>query len=353
VPFTPTRKAVQTLSWQVNDPLVRFTMEDLEDPRLTRRTNSLQFIAPLSPLPNANLGRMNQRYNPWGGNPNQDPGSDQRAFDLSLKDPGVWRSDDWFFPTNRFANIGWLGRVHRGTPWQTIYLKSAKADLQRWAEWSGSYGTHPTNDWKLMELFTVAPNDNAARGLLSANQDGHAAWSAILSGVAVMSNSVPNQRLGPGVAGQFADLFIQPGSPQLARIVDGINRTRAQQTNGMFQTMGAVLATPELSETSPFLNLSPAQLRYGLTDEAYERIPQQILSLLKPDDTRIVVYGFGQSLRPAPNSVVTAANFYNMVTNYQVAGEMFSKTVLRMEPVPHTTNQWRAVRESYQILPPD
>ena len=40
----------------------------------------------------------------------------------------VTRSDDWDFPTNKFPNIGWLGRVHRGTPWQTIDMKSPVAN---------------------------------------------------------------------------------------------------------------------------------------------------------------------------------------------------------------------------------
>ena len=45
-------------------------------------------------------------------------------YNLALKDPLVWQSDDWDFPTYKFPTVGWLGRVHRGTPWQTVYLKS-------------------------------------------------------------------------------------------------------------------------------------------------------------------------------------------------------------------------------------
>jgi len=46
-------------------------------------------------------------------------------YDLSLKDPMVGRSDDWEFPTNRLPNIGWLGRIHRGTPVANGLSKSA------------------------------------------------------------------------------------------------------------------------------------------------------------------------------------------------------------------------------------
>ena len=44
---------------------------------------------------------------------------------LAIKDPLVYCSDDWNFPTNKFPTVGWLGRVHRGTPWQTVYLKAS------------------------------------------------------------------------------------------------------------------------------------------------------------------------------------------------------------------------------------
>ena len=115
-------------------------------------------------------------------------------FEMAIKDrvalvAGVkaqGRSDDWDFPTNKLPNIGWLGRVHRGTPWQTIYLKSHLAfddalkkqtralTPQEWAAWSGSFGTHPTNDWKFLDLFTEFRNltnglpTPCGRGLLGA-----------------------------------------------------------------------------------------------------------------------------------------------------------------------------------------
>ena len=34
------------------------------------------------------------------------------------------QSDNWNFPTNKYPTVGWLGRVHRGTPWQTVYFKA-------------------------------------------------------------------------------------------------------------------------------------------------------------------------------------------------------------------------------------
>lgn len=348
VPFTPTRKIFQRSSWQANDPLVHYTAEDLTDPVLTASTNSFAIISPPNnPLPQSNLGLQNERYRPWGGNPNKT--ADEYAYRMGLKDPGVRSSDDWEFPTNKFPNIGWLGRVHRGTPWQTIYLKSEVEEPARWLAWAGSLGTHPTNDWKLLDLFTVAPNDNAARGLLAVNQTNVAAWSAVLSGVNVLSNSLVNPGAMVGV--RFDDRVIEPSSPQLLKIVEGLIRTKSRQPNRTFRSIGDVLATPELTVASPFLNLTPQQVQRGLTDVAVERIPQQILSLLKTDEPRVVVYAFGQSLKPAERSLVTLApKFFNICTNYQVTGELAAKAVLRVEDAP---DKPRVVVESFTILPPE
>ena len=265
--------------------------------------------------------------------------------------------------------------MHRGTPWQTIYLKSAidprsgqPVDLKTWGQWSGSFGTHPTNDWKLLDLFTVAPNDTASRGLLSVNQTNMAAWSAVLSGVSVLTNVSSDAAVGPTRPPVTRELIIQPGSPQMQTIVAGVMRAQALQTNRVFRTMGDVLSAPELTTTSPFLNWSSMkQYQNGIDDTMYERIPQQVLSLLKTDEPRVVVYAFGQALKPADRSLVTLSTInppiFNLCTNYQVTGEFAAKTVLRLEElppqaVPNTAlgpmaQRMRAVVESYTVLQPD
>jgi hypothetical protein len=354
-PFTPTRKIYQRLTWQANDPLVHYTMGDLTDPFLSNpnATNNYAIIRPaFTPLPSSNLGMVNDRYQPWGGNPQKQ--ATGLAFAMTVKDPLVRSSDDWTFPTNKFPNIGWLGRVHRGTPWQTVYLKSHIDPLtghpvtpREWLFWAGSLGTHPTNDWKLLDLFTTAPNANATRGLLSVNQTNTAAWSAVLSGVHLLSNSVINP--GPITGMRFADVYADAGSRQVQTIVNGINQTRNQMPGRLFRNFGDVLASPELTVRSPFLNTrTPQQIQRGLTDEVVERIPQQILSLLKADEPRIVVYAFGQSLKPAERSIVTSGNFYNICTNYQITAEVVTKAVLRIEDAPAKP---KIVVESYNVLP--
>ena len=352
-PYSPTRKLYQDISWQANDPLVHYMIEDLLDPQNLpndpNRTNATRFaVPPQKQLTNSNLGLVNERYRPWGGNPNQS--TDPIAKDLRYKDPMIARSDDWDFPTNKFPNIGWIGRVHRGTPWQTVYFKSGVAETNAWFRWSGSFGTHPTNDWNLAGLFTVAPNDNAARGLLGVNQTNLAAWSAVLTGVPVLTNLTPSRGAYTNVAGLYRELYIRPdgdfNTPQLRQIVAGISRTRSAETNGTFNSLGRILATPELTVASPFLNTNNL-----VNDAAMERIPQQILSLLKDDQPRFVVYAYGQALKEAPGSVFLAPGPFNQLcTNYQVHAEYATRTVIRVDG-PITSP--RAVVESFKELPAD
>jgi hypothetical protein len=94
VPFTPTRKIYQRNTWQVNDPFVRYTLEDLTDPVLTSTNMVYALRPPNSRLPQSNLGLLNERYQPWGGNPNKSP-DPATAYTMSLKDPGIRNSDDW------------------------------------------------------------------------------------------------------------------------------------------------------------------------------------------------------------------------------------------------------------------
>jgi hypothetical protein len=354
VPFTPSRKLDLQLSWQVNDPLVHYAFEDLYHP-FYADTNKVQPLLPRQPAPADNIRQVNDRSQPWGGKPGKDPSANALAYDVGVKDPLIIQSDDWDFPTNKLPNLGWLGRVHRGTPWQTLYLKSPIEPMPTWIKWAGRADTHPTNDWQLLGLFTTALNDNAARGLLSVNQTNIAAWSAVLSGVAVLTNTLANPQLGDVPAYNYQ--FIQPASPQLAYIVSNINATRLQMPNQVFPDLGTVLASSALTTNSPYLNRSANQAQYAIRDEVYERIPQQILSLLKADEPYVVIYALGQSLRPAENSVVrTLGPTRGLCTNYQVTAEVFTKTAVRIEELPQQPGQrksYRSVVESYNVLPTD
>ena len=75
---------------------------------------------------------------------------------------------------------------------------------------------------------------------------------------------------------------------------------------------------------------------YGFTESMVERIPQKIMGLLKRDPhPRVVVYAFGQALAPADQAkYLFPGPFQGMVTNYQVIGEVSSRTLLRVEGIP-------------------
>jgi hypothetical protein len=341
-PFNPAAFIYQHTSWQANDPLVHYTIGDLIDPG-----KDIVDTAVGNP-PLGNIGQVNTRYRPWGGyQQNADPQTD---YNLALKDPGITQSSGWDFPTNKFPNIGWLGRVHRGSAWQTVYMKSPLVNLNDWKKWTGDSVqipnrgddaslTTPVNDYGLFDLFTTSINDNAARGQLNINQTNLAAWSAVLSGVNVLTNSTAGLT-GPAVISP-AGIYDTNNPTAVARIWMAINAARANNNtnsivfkNHTFQHLGDVFAAPELTVASPFLNTNrlatlPAG---GINDEVMERIPQQIMSLLTLNQTpRFVIYSFGQTLHPADHSLVIGGTFNGLCTNYQITAESAVRAVVRVE----------------------
>lgn len=358
-PFSPTRDIHVFTSWQANDPLVHYMLGDLVS---MNQTNRWDFAPTYGTI--TNIGVINQRYEPWSAQLVSSSTSPFR-YDLSMKDPLVSRSDDWNFPTNKFPNIGWLGRVHRGTPWQTVYLKSAAALPANWMRYVnnglmitnvGQVDTNivalghviddtamsrPTNDWPLLDIFTAAVNDNATHGQLSVNQTNLAAWSAVLSGVNVMPDLRSNVYIQP--AGLYDPLNPTP----VAAIVNGINRTRAVRPDKTFHHLGEIVSVPELTVKSPYLS---GNTNY-MSDEVYERIPQQVLGLLQCENApRFVIYSYGQALKPANRSVMQGGNYAGLCTNYQVTAEVATRAVVRIEGAPKNP---RVVVENFNVLPPD
>jgi len=409
-PFSPVRNLHIATCWMANDPLVHYTVGDLQD--LTDFPKQVYLDEAVPDLPPTGYKQVNKRYEPWGGRAL----ASEAKYDWRLKDPlprNSGRSDDWDFPTNKLPNVGWLGRIHRGTPWQTIYLKALGLDYPSWIKWSGNdlmvtnYGqlpwtnmpqlswvsttnggvvttrqegydsafSQPTNDWRLLDIFTTALSPNATRGRLSINQPNLAAWSAVLSGVIVLSNA-QNGALSPAViqpAGTYDATAPVNTWPAVARIVNGINFARTNLNakvgpvfaNQAFHRLGDLLSVPELTSASPFLSIgSPGNARPTPpmpNDAAFERIPQQILGLLKCDPTpRVAIYAFGQTLKPAPRSRVTSGPYFGMVTNYQITAEVATRAVVRFDGVPaylygtpSAITNLHPVIESFNVLPPE
>ena len=351
-------------------------------------------------------------YAPWGVSANLGTGIVSPALDVDMayKDPLVTNSAAWSFPTptNALASVGQLGRIHRGTPWQTVYLKSAIANIEadseghiadrhHWKWWSGSYGTHPTNDWALLDTFSTALTENAARGQIGVNQTNLSAWSAILSGVPVLrrlnsdgTNLVAtvldpaggngasfvqkivagytiNGVFRRGIVSGFVHTNGWPGDPLLTVTgPDGnpLILPKARRSLPRFQSVGEICSVETLSVGSPLLEnveydeSNPGRTFRPVSDEVVERIPQQILSLLKAEEPRYVIYAWAQTLKPAPGAVVTAPGpFFGLSTNYVVTGEFATKTVLRFEGALSTnapvTQTLRSVVEDHRVLTTD
>jgi hypothetical protein len=404
-PYSPIRYVVQYTTWQANDPLVHYVAGDLNYTVATAGTpypgiNVFNYGQIITNLPD--LGALNDHYSPWGGNPLYPPNANTPddpnvvdAINLAVKDPLIYLSDNWDFPTNKLPTVGWLGRVHRGTPWQTVDLKSVLPNTTTWANWTGdflgngldAYNSSPAQDRQLFDLFSTAFNDNATRGQLSVNvgandtnnpQAGLAAWSALFSGVVVPTNTIGGYTIiqPAGAAGS---------SSLLGQLVTNINATRATFINddglvGSFEHVGDILAAPFLTISNQWLFANNANTNV-INDEMYEWLPQQTLSLLRVGGSpqspmRYVVYCYGQTLKPAPNGiVVTGGPFFGMCTNYQIVSEIATRAVVRFNsvvtnvpamitnslnqlvwtnaPTPSFVTNNNAVIESFNVLPPE
>jgi hypothetical protein len=303
MPYTPTATTVQDIVWQANDPLVHYMASDLINP--TAGTGlQLHLNWP------GNLGQLNQRYQPWGGSPATGMGTNL----LAIKDPLVTCSDDWDFPDSQPLEVSWLGRVHRGTPWQTVYLKAPDVlsypnnfgiyglnGANVWVNWTGDVNAtdaaamSPVQDWHLASLLACMFNTNDLRSLFSANNPDPNAWQALLDGLTALTNNLTDVQLQSLTPPQFGVIVMSSNSPQASAIADAVEVARTGQPVQFFADVGDILAIPQLTVDSPFLNWSDnVQQQRGISDEAYEIIPSQLLPLLRADSIGSVATANGQ-----------------------------------------------------------
>lgn len=301
-PYRPKRTIRQRISWEANDPLVHFTVPDLTSTNgVMKDYNSVD--TGIGHFALTNLGSLNYAYQPWGGYhlPGGSPLNSNPEYDwnVQVKDPAVQQSDNWSFPTGESLGFEWLGRVHRGTPWQTVFLKSANITQDAWRRWANDnvlvtndnghlnydgVWTHPTNDWRIASLWAQWMNTDDLFTRLSINNRDPNAWAARLDGLTAFTNAT---------SGALSPITITSNSPQAGFIAQAIQTARANtDANNLifpchtFQQVGDVLAAPELSAASPFLNTNVLVNNLaagGITDEVIEAIPTQLLPLLRLD----------------------------------------------------------------------
>jgi hypothetical protein len=143
-----------------------------------------------------------------------------------------------------------------------------------------AYYTQPTNVWRLASLVVSLLNTNDPRSLASVNQPNAAAWSSLLDGMTVLTNSAP---------GQFDPIIVSSNSPQAGIVAIALDTARASQPGQHFRDPADILATPELSLASPWLDTNGvATLRSTMNDEVCEALPSRLLPLLRPDSTSTV-----------------------------------------------------------------
>lgn len=149
VPFVFTAKFADTWSWEVNDPTVHYLAGDLRIPGIlvhgfpSGTTRSLCSSWNVQ-LPLVSLGRTNAVYYSTAAKRTQSPAQ----FDLELDS-----ADAWDFPVTPLVNLHWLDRVHRGTPWQTVYLGGRIGPNLALSYPATAAALNSTNDWPLARLW--------------------------------------------------------------------------------------------------------------------------------------------------------------------------------------------------------
>jgi hypothetical protein len=282
---------------------------------------------------------------PWGGNPLLTSEAldqiDPNAYNLAERDPLVSSSDNWNFPAGQPLNPLWIGQVHRGTPWQTIYLKSTDIlatndGLATWMTWTGdsnptdAAAMAPVQDWHLASLLASLFNTNNFAPLFRVNNPDTNAWQGLLNGLTASTN-IPDQ---------FDSILITSNSSQAAVIADAIQSERTVQPGQIFSDVGDILATPQLAEQSPFLTGLNTN---NISDAAYELVSSQLLSLLRADSIGSIYLtnsqplaeftgydGHSYAIQASPDLV----NWVNISTNFPL-NEIFTVT----NSIPPDANQ--------------
>jgi hypothetical protein len=330
-PFVPSRRIFQSTAWEANDPFLHQTSHQLLGrfyPSTTINIPSL--VTPLTITNGSSIGRRNRGYSPSIVNADLDP----FAYDGRVKDITVYSPDWWTFDVSRPLNLANIGRVHRGTPWQSIYLKSGIIPPDEWLSWYGSLSGHPTNDWQLVSILASMLDTNAPQTLLSINSTNRDAWAAAFDGLIVTTNDEECS---------YFDSTVHSNSPQVSIVLNGLEASRASSPGGYFDDIGAVLATPELSMSSPWINFAWWWVDC-LPDAALEAIPSQLLSKLRPDPVgRLVPSSNGSyviQFRVIPDHRYEVEASSDLRTWQSVSTNFVSETSFQFSESPNLDHQF-------------
>ncbi len=294
-PFDPFRTIYFNMNWQANDPFVHYTVADAVVPSNSQVELYFSLFSPTD-----SIGKVNRRYEPWTYLTASGSTSPTR-FDVSLKDPLISRSDDWDFPEAQPLSPEWIGRVHRGTPWMTINLKSTRTDPLRWREWMPGWNSQdilladPSSDRLLVDLLAPLLNTNPPSALARLNQPDSEAWQTVLHGLPVLTNILADEQFieNPLLAASYEQLTIDSNSSPASLVGSALEQLQANQPTHHLTRLSDLLAEPAISLASPWLHMTSRQALRGINDAAYEMIPSGLLGRLWPDSvgTAIPVQG--------------------------------------------------------------
>ena len=218
--------------------------------------------------------------------------------------------------------------------------------VNTWAVWTGDADINdaalaaPVNDWRLAGLLAALFNTNDPTQLMSVNDTSTIDWLNILGGIAVLTNSTSSP-IYYTVSPKFDSNIMSSNSSQALSIANAITQIKSAQPGQAFNSIGDILATPELTVISPWLNTdTDDQMDYGISDAAYEMIPSQLLPLLRADSTGKIIAsngtvnlqfsgsdGFAYALQTSTNLV-----------NWTVAGTNCPQQGVFSLPLPLTPN---------------
>ncbi len=200
-PFVPARRLEIRRVFEINDPLVHATVADISPPPganypvvLPGGVGSQQ----TQRLPN--IGRVNKRHTPWWSS--DDPLTTGEPF----RDPLVTGSDGWQFAAGNALDHGWFDRIHRGTPWQTIYYGDGESAISPlWNDYSHPLML-PQNDRHWIDEFR---KDWLGLTVIESPEP-----TPVVVNNTIASNSAGNQASGaaihlePGTAAQLVNNII-------------------------------------------------------------------------------------------------------------------------------------------------
>lgn len=185
-PFTPARRLELKRTYEVNDPLVHFTVADTSPPLGALGVLLLPAGVGASPMPRlTGISQMNRRYTPWYES--DEPISTDEAY----RDPLIAHPDVWQFSNGTTLSHDWFDRIHRGTPWQTIYYGGGQAQISPfWSDYSHPLML-PQNDRHWIEEFRT---DWLGLPVIESPTP-----SPVIVNNTIAYNSAGNQVLGPAI----------------------------------------------------------------------------------------------------------------------------------------------------------